>query len=48
MNFVNREKELYFLKKHFKSEPNSLLFIYGPKSSGKSSLLHQAVEKLDK
>ena len=47
MEFINREKDIKFLRKYLKSEPNSLLFIYGPKSSGKSSLLHKSVEELN-
>jgi uncharacterized protein len=47
MKFINREKEIKLLKNHFKSEPNSLLFLYGPKSSGKSSLLSEVAQKLD-
>jgi uncharacterized protein len=47
MKFINREKETKFLKEHFESEPNSLLFIYGPKSSGKSSLLNKVAENMD-
>ncbi len=47
MKFINREKELKFLKKHFEKEPNNLLFIYGPKSGGKSSLLDKTAEELD-
>ncbi len=48
MNFINREEEIKFLESHFKNLPNSLLFVYGPKSSGKSALLAKVVEDLDK
>jgi AAA+ ATPase superfamily predicted ATPase len=47
VKFVNREKEIKYLNDHFESEPNSLLFLYGPKSSGKSTLLSKVVEELD-
>ena len=47
MRFVNREKESAYLHNHFSSEPNSLLFLYGPKSSGKSTLLSKIVNELD-
>ncbi len=47
MEFINREKEIKYLKGHFQSEPNSLLFLYGPKSGGKSSFLEKAVKDLD-
>ncbi|MBI4649108.1 MAG: AAA family ATPase [Bacteroidia bacterium] len=48
MRFVNREEEIRFLKLHFDTEPNSLLFLFGPKSSGKSTLLYKVVDELDK
>ncbi|MCD6363040.1 MAG: ATP-binding protein, partial [Synergistetes bacterium] len=38
MKFWNREKEIKWLKKYLQTEPNAILFIYGPKSSGKSTL----------
>ncbi len=39
MKFWDREKEKEELKAYLKSEPNAILFVYGPKSSGKSTLL---------
>jgi len=47
MKFINRETEIKYLHNHFNSEPNSLLFLYGPKSSGKSTLLSKVVNELD-
>ena len=47
MKFINRKKEVKRLRQHFESEPNSLLFVYGPKSSGKSTLLMHVAEQLD-
>jgi len=47
MKFINRQTEIAFLSKYFVSEPNSLLFVYGPKSSGKSVLLTKVVNELD-
>ncbi len=47
MQFINRLSEIAFLHHHFASEPNALLFIYGPKSSGKSTLLDKVVHELD-
>ncbi len=47
MKFVNRQSEITFLHHHFASEPNSLLFVYGPKSSGKSTLLDKVVHELN-
>ena len=46
MRFWDREKEVRDLKAHIKSEPNSILFVYGPKSSGKSTLLMKVAEEL--
>ena len=37
--FVDREKEEKFLINRFKETPSRLLFIYGPKSSVKTTLL---------
>ncbi len=46
MRFWDREKEVKDLKAHIESEPNSILFVYGPKSSGKSTLLKYVAEIL--
>jgi uncharacterized protein len=43
-DFINREKEIQFLKNWLGGEPNSLLFVYGPKSSGKTTLMTQLIE----
>ena len=48
MKFWDREKEKEWLKRYLKSEPNAILFVYGPKSSGKSTLLNKVVEELPK
>ena len=47
MEFVNRNEEIAYLKSYFATEPNALLFIYGPKSCGKSTLLIHLAELLD-
>ncbi|MBI4648744.1 MAG: ATP-binding protein, partial [Bacteroidia bacterium] len=47
MKFINRDAEIKYLNAHFESEPNSLLFLYGPKSSGKSTLLEKVINELD-
>ncbi len=47
MRFVNREKEINFFREHFASEPNSVLFLYGPKSSGKSTFLEKIARETD-
>ena len=46
MHFWDREKEVKDLKAHIQSEPNSILFVYGPKSSGKSTLLQKVIDDL--
>ena len=37
--FINREKEMLFLQQWISRRPESVLFIYGPKSCGKTTLL---------
>ena len=47
--FINRKKEISFLKKWIKEEPEYILFFYGPKSSGKTTLINRFIqEHLDK
>ena len=48
--FINREKELAFLKDWINERPESLLFLHGPKSSGKTTLLYKFLgqEKRDR
>ena len=48
MKFYNREKELNYLKTYCQLEPNSILFVYGPKSSGKSTIMRQVIRELSK
>lgn len=45
--FRNRQKEIGYLHRWLASEPNALLFVYGPKSSGKSTLIARVIEELD-
>ncbi len=42
--FINREKEIVFLKKWVKEEPEYILFFYGPKSSGKTTLINRFIK----
>ncbi|AEF95718.1 ATP-binding protein [Methanotorris igneus] len=46
MKFYNREKELQYLKTYCQLEPNSILFVYGPKSSGKTTVMLRVIEEL--
>ena len=47
MKFWDREKEKEWLKRYLKSEPNAILFVYGPKSSGKNALLQRVAQEVD-
>jgi len=42
--FINRIKELDFLAQWINRKPQHILFIYGPKSSGKTTLLNKFIE----
>ena len=46
MKFYDREKELKYLKTYCQLEPNSILFVYGPKSSGKTTVMLRVIEEL--
>ena len=48
MKFWDREKEKEWMKRYIQTEPNAILFVYGPKSSGKTTLLMKVVEELPK
>ncbi len=48
MKYYNRERELEYLKTYCQLEPNSILFVYGPKSSGKSTTMLRAIDELSK
>ena len=44
--FIDREREEDFLLNHLQGEPAKILFIYGPKSSGKTTLMEYMVENI--
>jgi AAA+ ATPase superfamily predicted ATPase len=44
--FINRQEELAFLKDYIDEEPESILFIHGPKSSGKTTLLYKFFDQI--
>jgi len=46
--FIDREKELQFLKAYIDEEPESILFLHGPKSSGKTTLLYKFFAQIQK
>ena len=46
MKFWDREKEISDMMNFLNTEPNSILFVYGPKSSGKSTFLIKVAQML--
>jgi AAA+ ATPase superfamily predicted ATPase len=46
--FINREKELRDLQLFVDKRPSEILFIHGPKSSGKTTLLYKFIEHAQK
>ena len=42
--FINRQSEIEYLKKWVEEEPNQILFFFGPKSSGKTTLIYKFTE----
>ncbi len=46
MTFINRTEEITYLNNYLTGQPNALLLLYGPKSSGKSVLLHKVINEL--
>jgi AAA+ ATPase superfamily predicted ATPase len=46
--FINREKELRDLRFFVNKRPSEILFIHGPKSSGKTTLLYKFLEQIGK
>ena len=43
--FINRTKELRDLRSWISAQPENILFLYGPKSSGKTTLLYRFIEQ---
>ena len=46
--FINREQELKYLRDYIDIRPESILFLHGPKSSGKTTLLYKFLEQIQK
>ena len=46
--FVNREKETAYLRRYINERPESILFLHGPKSSGKTTLLYKFFDHIEK
>ena len=43
--FVNREDELAYLETWISAKPENILFLYGPKSSGKTTLIYRFIDQ---
>lgn len=43
--FINHQKEISYLQSWISEEPKNILFIFGPKSSGKTTLLHKFISE---
>ena len=43
--FINREQEIKFLKDWLDNIPDGILWLYGPKSTGKTTLIEYVIEK---
>lgn len=48
MSYWNREKETADIVKHISDVPNSILFVCGPKSSGKSTIMMKIISESPK
>jgi AAA+ ATPase superfamily predicted ATPase len=46
--FINREAELQELRQYVDKQPAEILFLHGPKSSGKTTLLYYFLEQIEK
>ena len=47
--FIDREKEIEFFLNYFNQIPIRILWVYGPKSTGKTTLIEYIIEnELDK
>ena len=45
VRFIDREGDIKFLLKWFHTIPNLILWLYGPKSSGKTTLIEYVIEE---
>jgi len=44
--FIDREDEIKFFKDYFEKDPDRILFVYGPKSTGKTTLIEYVINEL--
>ncbi|MCD6271292.1 MAG: AAA family ATPase, partial [Deltaproteobacteria bacterium] len=47
ISFINREREMTELRNYLEGQPNAILFLYGPKSSGKTTLMYRLFEQME-
>ena len=47
ITFINRAREMAELRNYLEGMPNSILFLYGPKSSGKTTLMYRLFEQME-
>ncbi|MCD6561141.1 MAG: AAA family ATPase [Deltaproteobacteria bacterium] len=47
ITFINRVREMAELRNYLEGMPNSILFLYGPKSSGKTTLMYRLFEQME-
>jgi len=43
--FINRSEEIHYLQSWIAEKPKNILFLYGPKSSGKTTLIYRFIEQ---
>jgi uncharacterized protein len=47
VTFIDRENEMAELSNYLEGRPNAILFLYGPKSSGKTTLMYRLFEQME-
>ena len=47
VTFINRGKEMAELRNYLEGRPNAILFLYGPKSSGKTTLMYRLFKQME-
>ncbi len=45
--FIDRTEEMALLRNYLENRPNSILFLYGPKSSGKTTLMYHLFAQME-
>ncbi len=48
VSFVNRKCEMEELRNYLEGRPNSILFLHGPKSSGKTTLMYRLFDQIER